>query len=56
MNITVQWSGLSLYEFVSYIVPLKVVEMVYSRLGTIPEIDEDYFYAIQEAGQIYKRI
>jgi len=30
--------------------------MVYSRLGTTPEIDEDYFHAIQEAGQIYERM
>ena len=54
LNYSVGWSGVSFREQITKTVPRKVVEMLYSRQGGIPEDDEEFLEQISIAGLIYE--
>jgi hypothetical protein len=54
LNTRVQWSGATLRQHMSQVVPKEIIQMVYTRVGAAPKIDEDFIAALQEAGEIYE--
>jgi hypothetical protein len=56
LNMTVQWSGTSMQDLIACAVPNKIMELVYSRRGGVPDVDEDFLDAVMEAGQIYENM
>lgn len=56
LNEVVQWSGTTFQNHISKTLPDEITKLVYSRQGAVPESDEDFLAAIQEAGQIYENM
>ncbi|KAK7754393.1 hypothetical protein SLS62_003686 [Diatrype stigma] len=56
LNEVVQWSGVTFQNHISQTLPDEITRLVYSRQGAMPDSDEDFLAAIQEAGQIYENM
>lgn len=56
LNEVVQWSGTTFQSHISKALPDEITKLIYSRQGGVPETDEDFLHAIQEAGHIYENM
>ncbi|KAH9985101.1 hypothetical protein F4779DRAFT_629971 [Xylariaceae sp. FL0662B] len=56
LNEVVQWSGTTFQNHISKVLPDEITKLVYSRQGGLPDTDEEFLTAIQEAGQIYENM
>jgi hypothetical protein len=56
LNETVRWSGTTFRSHVSSNLPSKIIEMVYQTRGSVPNTDDDFLTAIQEAGRVYENM
>ncbi|KAI4858491.1 hypothetical protein F4820DRAFT_463194 [Hypoxylon rubiginosum] len=56
LNESVQWSGTTFQNHIAKTLPDEITKLVYSRQGGLPDSDEEFIDAIQEAGQIYENM
>ncbi|KAJ4354967.1 hypothetical protein N0V85_009579 [Neurospora sp. IMI 360204] len=56
LNESVRWSGTMFRSHVSRNLPSKIIEMVYQIRGGVPDTDDDFLAAIQEAGRVYENM
>ena len=54
LNNVVRLGGQVMKEMVTYTVPKKLIELVYSRHGTVPLDDLEFIAAIRDTGLIYE--
>ena len=54
LNNVVQLSGQIIKEMVTYAIPEKLIELVYSRHGTVPLNDLKFIIAIRDTGLTYE--
>ena len=56
LNNVVRLGGQAIKEMVARAVPKKLIELVYSRHGTVPLDDLEFITAIRNAGLIYESL
>jgi hypothetical protein len=56
LNEVVQWSGTTFQNHIAKALPDEIVKLVYSRHGGLPDTDEEFLSAVQEAGLIYENM
>lgn len=56
LNEVVRWSGTTFQNHITSVLPDEITRLVYSQQGSIPEDDDAFLVAIQEAGQIYENM
>ena len=56
LNNVVQLSGQVIKEIVTRVIPEKLIELVYSRHGTVPLDNLEFITAIRDTGLIYKSL
>ena len=56
LNNVVRLGGQAMKEMVARAVPEKLIELVYSRHGTVPLDDLEFIAAIRDAGLTYESL
>ncbi|KAG6177019.1 hypothetical protein E4U10_000346 [Claviceps purpurea] len=56
LNDIVGWSGLPFRTHISRTLPDKIIKLVFSTQGSVPDNDEDFLKAIAAAGRIYEKM
>lgn len=54
LNTDVNWTGPSFQKLIARALPKKVIELVYSKRGVLPTLDQEYLQAVGEAGRTYE--
>ncbi|KAK4182197.1 hypothetical protein QBC35DRAFT_421134, partial [Podospora australis] len=54
LNTDVTWTGPSFQKLIARALPKKVIELVYSKRGVLPTLDQEYLQAVGEAGRTYE--
>ena len=56
LNNVVRLGGQAIKEMVTHTIPEKLIELVYSRHGTVPLDDLKFITAIRDTGLTYKSL